>query len=109
MKTHKVKLPKSHKLIDALSQCFDFIHGEYGVLPSDLRHNNLDAIRECAFSSLRDSTIKIASVQKIYGMDVKEDRKLKPNIIVMTVRDNSNNGKVVDAVKITLPAHDKGK
>lgn len=99
MELHKVKLAKGHKLIDAISQCVDFVHGKYAVRPTIIKHNNIDMIRDVAFSSLTESVIKKASVQKLYGMDVKRSTKCTKNSVILSVVRDS---KELDVVKITV-------
>lgn len=101
MKQHNVKLAKGHRLIDAISQCVDFIEGAYGFRPSYLLHNNIDLVRDVAFSSLNYSILKSASVQKIYGMSVTRSTKVKSDSVVLVLVDRSN-GERVEVVTITV-------
>lgn len=104
MKQHKVELSKTHNLIDAVSQCVDFIEGEYGKRPSVLKHHNLDLIKSSAFSALDKVMRDRAKIQKIYGMDVVYDPKLKPDEFLICTIDER--GKSKECVRIKTPKHD---
>jgi hypothetical protein len=101
MELHKVKLLQGHRLIDAISQCVDFVEGKYRVRPVVLKHNNTDMVQEVAFSSLNVSTIKSASVQRIYGMSVTRSTKVPTDSVILGVMDPMT-GKIVDVVQISI-------
>lgn len=99
MQLHKVKLAKGHLLIDAISQCVDFIHGKYGVRPTIIKHNDMSLMRSVAFSSLNMSTQNHYAVQRIYGMEVKRSTKVTKDSVMLCVLVGSE---IKDAVHLTI-------
>jgi hypothetical protein len=99
METHKVKLAKGHLLIDAISQCVDFVHGKYAVRPTILKHNDMSLMRSVAFSSLNMSTQTHYAVQRIYGMEVKRSTKVSKDSVMICIQKGSE---IIDVVQITV-------
>jgi len=99
MELHKVKLAKGHLLIDAISQCVDFIQGKYAVRPTVIKHNDMSLMRSVAFSSLNMTTQNHYAVQRIYGMEVKRSTKVTKDSVILSVVVGSQ---LVDVVQITV-------